>query len=660
MKTKIITVFVVLAVLPFVPAVAHADEPELTVPPETQAQSENKGTGTQRKEHIDEIVVTATRLKTSEREVGSSVTVITADQIRQQQKITVLDVLKDVPALDVVQSGGPGTQASVFIRGAKSEHTLVLMDGVEMNDPSSAGRSFDFADLMVGNIERIEIVRGPQSTLYGSDAMGGVINIITKKGTGKPSGFVSAEGGSFKTFTERAGISGGTGLINYSFGISRLDTDGISAADEKDGNREKDGYENTTFSTRLGITPAKNFDADLILRYINTEADIDNSGGAGGDDPNNTADTKQLFLRTQARLSLFDDLWEQKLGFSLSDHSRDYRNDIDADHPSDLDRSSYDGQILKFDWQHNLYLHESNTLTLGIETEKEKAKSSYYSESAYGPYTSTFAEENARTSGYYLQDQIKTWNDWFTTLGIRLDDHSDFGTKTTYRLASSYLIRQTSTRLKGSYGTGFKAPSLYQLFSLYGDQDLEPEKGTGWDAGVEQIFYHELITLGITYFKNDFDDLIDFDSGTSKYVNVAKAETKGVETYLSARPSDDLTLRVSYTYTDTKDKDTGEKLLRRPKNKASFDANYRFLGKGNTNLEVLYVGKRDDYDYSSWPAARVTLGGYTLVNLAASYDVTRNIQVTGRVNNLFDKYYQEVFGYGTPGISGYAGIKCSF
>jgi vitamin B12 transporter len=660
MRKRMVTAVVVLALFSVAPSVATAEEAGLTAAQQTSVQSDNKETAAQGKEKIDEIVVTATRLETAEREVGSSITVITADQIRKQQKTTVLEVLRDVPALDVVQSGGPGRETSVFIRGAKSEHTLVLVDGVEMNDPSSAGRSFDFADLTVDNIERIEVVRGPQSTLYGSDAIGGVINIITKKGTGKPSGFVSAEGGSFKTFTESAGISGGTGLINYSLGISRLDTDGISAADEKDGNHEKDGYENTTFSTRLGITPAKNFDADFILRYINAEADIDNSGGAGGDDPNNTADTRQLFLRTQARLSLFDDLWEQKIGMSLSDHHRQYDNPIDAEHPDDSDHSTYDGQVLKFDWQHNLHLHESNTLTLGVETEKEKAKSSYYSESAYGPYTSTFAEESARTTGYYLQDQIRAWDAWFTTLGARLDDHSRFGTKTTYRIASSYLVRQTSTRFKGSYGTGFKAPSLYQLYSVYGDQDLDPEKSTGWDAGVEQMFYHERLTLGITYFSNDFDNLIDFDSATSKYVNVAKAESKGVETYLSAQPSDDLTLRVSYTYTDTEDKTTGKELLRRPKNKSSFDANYRFLGKGNVNLEVLCVGKRDDYDYSSWPAARVRLGSYTLVNLAASYDIAEHIRLLGRVDNLFDKEYEEVSGYGTPGISGYAGIRLSF
>ncbi len=659
MKSEYIVAIVLLALLFVAPSVVAAQESELTKAPETTKQSDNKEKKA-KEEKTEEIVVTATRIETPSREVGSSVTVITNQQIEERQNTTVLEVLRTVPALDVVQSGGPGGQTSVFIRGAKSEHTLVLIDGIEMNDPMEPGRSYDLANLTTDNIERIEIIRGPQSTLYGSDAIGGVINIITKRGKGKPSGFVSAEGGSFNTFREKAGVSGDNKWANYSLGISRWDTDGISAANEKDGNHEKDDYENTSISTKLGVTPAENFNADFVLRYINAKADIDNYGGVGGDDPNNTADLEQLFFRTQARLSLFNDLWEQKLGFSLTDLDRDYRNYSDADHPADLSRDSYDGQTLKFDWQHNLYLHETNTLTLGVENEKEKGESDYYSESAWGPYTSTFKKKTARTTGYYLQDQVKLWDSWFTTLGVRLDDHSRFGSETTYRIASAYLVRQTGTKLKGTYGTGFKAPTLYQLYSQYGDKNLDPEESTGWDIGVEQSLFDKKLILGATYFSNEFDELIEFESGTSKYINVAKAEARGVEVFASARPIDDLTLRASYTYTDTEDKATGKDLLRRAKNKLGFDVNYRFIGKGNVNLGLVYVGKRDDNDYSTWPAKRVELNDYVLVNLAASYDITKNIQIFGRAENLLDEDYEEVKGFGTPGISAYAGIKLSF
>jgi vitamin B12 transporter len=663
MRRESIIAMVLLALLFVAPSVAAAQESELTKAPETTKQSDNKEKKAKKEEKTEEVVVTATRIETASREVGSSITVITNQQIEERQNTTVLEVLRTVPSLDVVQLGGPGGQTSVFIRGAKSEHTLVLIDGVEMNDPITPGRSYDFANLTTDNIESIEIIRGPQSTLYGSDAIGGVINIITKKGKGKPRGFVSAEGGSFNTFREKAGVSGGNQWANYSLGISRWDTNGISAANEKDGNHEKDDYENTSISTRLGVTPTENSDADFVLRYINARADIDNYGGVGGDDPNNTADLEQLFFRTQVRLSLFNDLWEQKLGFSLTDLDRDYHNDTDADHPSDLDRSSYYGKILKFDWQHNLYLHETNTLTLGIENEEEKGKSKYYSESAWGPYTSNFKEKIAQTTGYYLQDQIKLWDSWFTTLGVRLDDHSRFGSETTYRITSAYLIQQTGTKLKGSFGTGFKAPTLYQLYSQYGNQNLDPEESTGWDIGVEQSLFDKKLILGATYFSNEFDELIEFvgyESGTSKYINVAEAEARGVEVFASVCPIDDLTFLASYTYTDTEDKATGKDLLRRAKNKFGLDVNYRFIGKGNVNLGLVYVGKRDDNDYSSWPAKRVELDDYLLANLAASYDITRNIQIFGRAENLLDEDYEEVKGFGTPGISAYAGGKLSF
>jgi vitamin B12 transporter len=609
---------------------------------------------------LDELVVTATKVETPAKEVGSSITVITKRQIEEQQQSTVLDVLRSVPSLDIVQSGGLGRTTSVFIRGADSEHTLVLIDGVEMNDPISAGRSFDFANLTTDNIDRIEILRGPQSTLYGSDAIGGVINIITKTGEGKPDGFFSVEGGSLKSFREAGGFYGGNKRIRYSLGFSRQDTDGISAAGEKYGNTEKDGYGNTSVSGKLGITPAHNLNVDVIFRRIDAKADLDNNGGIGGDDPNSTTSSTEHYFRTQARLLLFHNIWDQKIGFSLTNNSRAYKNDVDAAHPNDSNQSSYDGNIYKFDWQNNFNIHRTNILTAGLETEEEKGKSDYYSMSAYGPYSSIFKEKTARTNGYYLQDQVKLWGSWFTTLGVRLDDHSRFGTESTYHIASAYVFEKSGTKIKGSYGTGFKAPSLYQLYSTYGDQNLKPEESTGWDAGIEQSFICERLTIDATYFNNNFENLVEFNSATYRYTNVAKAKTRGIEFSASIHASETLIFRGSYTFTDAKDKETGLDLLRRARNKAGFDANYRFMGKGNINFNLIRVGKRADISYSSHPASRVETAGYVLANVAGSYDLTKHFQVIGRVNNLLNRDYEEVVGFGTPGVSAFGGIKVSF
>ena len=635
----------ILAVLFVMPTAVSAQDDEKT---------RDKGI-----EKIEEIVVTATRTEIPVGEIPSSITVISSKEIERKQKASVLEVLRGLPALDIVRSGGEGRTTSVFIRGAKSEHTLVLVDGVEMNDPISPGRSFDFANLTTDDIERIEIIRGPQSTLYGSDAIGGVINIITKKGKDKPGGFFSTEAGSYNTFREKAGLSGGNGFFNYSLGMSRTDTDGISAAGEKYGNTEKDGYENTSMSTRLGLTPAENLSLDLILRYIDARSDIDNAGGTGGDDPNHTYETKQFFLRTEAKVSLFDDVWEQKLGFSLTDHERKDNNDKDASHPDDLLRSSFDSRMTKFDWQHDFYLHETNTLTVGLETEKEEGKSDYYSESAWGPYTSTFDKKSARTTSYYLQDQVKLGG-FFANAGVRLDEHSRFGTATTYRVGAAYLFKDAGAKIKATYGTGFKAPSLFQLFSSYGDESLEPEKSAGWDVGIEKSLWEDGLTLGATYFRNDFENLVEFDSATSKYMNIGEAVSKGVELFATVRPTKSLSVQASYTYTDTEDMATGKELLRRAKYKTGLDVNYRFLESGDLNLGIMYVGKREDNDYTTWPAKRVELAGYTLVNLAASYEITKNVQVFGRVENLLDEDYEEAKGFGTSGISAFGGVKLSF
>ncbi len=609
---------------------------------------------------LEPTIVTATKLETPAREVASSVTVITKEEIKSKQQPNVLEILRTVPGLDVVQSGGHGQQTSVFMRGANSEHTLVLIDGIEINDPSSPNRVFDFASLTTDNIERIEVVRGPESTLYGSDALGGVINIITKRGQGKPRLTVSTEGGSYKTHQEKIGLSGGNDLVNYTLFTSYLDTDGISSAGEDYGNDERDGYENVTASARIGLTPSDNFDIDFILRFTDTETDLDAFNGPGGDDPNYRSDYQSLALRTEARLLLFNELWEQKLGLSLTDYDRDTRDDKDAVRPNDAVRSSFKSNLYKIDWQNNLYLHKTNTLTVGIEYEEEELDVEDFQDQSwmFAPTTEEY-DEKTNTTGYYLQDQIKLWDSFFTTLGIRHDDHEEFGSHTTYRIASTYSFKQTGTKIHATWGTGFKAPSLAYLYDpSSGNPDLDPEKSKGWDVGIDQPFWNNRASISLTYFENDFEDLIILDYSTWPAIakNINEAKTKGVELGFTLNPLTDLLLSLSYTYTDAVEEETGDQLLRRPRNKFSANINYKFLDRGNANLNILYVGERDDY--VGWSVSE--LASYTVVNLAVSYKLTDDFRLFGRVDNLFDEEYEEVWGYGTAGIGGYAGAEYTF
>ncbi|UCC38389.1 MAG: TonB-dependent receptor [Candidatus Aminicenantes bacterium] len=610
-----------------------------------------------------DIVVTATRIETPAKEIASSVTVITREDLEQTKKTTLLEALQEVLGVATFQNGPVGGAASVLLRGANSEHTLILMDGVELNDPISPARSFDLAHLTLENVERIEILRGPQSTLYGSDALAGVVNIITKIGEGKPRFHLSSLGGSYDTFQSNAGISGNTRIMAYSLGISYFKSEGLSAASTNyDGNTEKDGYRNFTFSGRLNFHPLKNLDIDFILRISKTKTEIDNFGGAYGDDPNSTQEYDALFLKTQIRSLHLKNRWEQKLGISLVDYDRRHKNLLDTTHPFDSENGLFKSKLFKIDWQNNFFLHESNTLTLGIDHQQEQGESEYRSEGFWGPFSSIFPLKRAHTTGFYLQDQIRISSRFFATTGIRLDKHSQFGTSLTYRLAPAYLIENTGTKFKATLGTGFKSPSLYQLYAPgtswgpIGNDDLAPEKCIGLDFGFEQEIVDGKILFGATYFQNNYKDLIDFDFSKG-YLNIGRAESKGAEFFIITRPLNNLTVKTDYTLTEAKDKDTDTHLLRRPKHKFTASLNYHFIGKGTLNLSFIHVGKREDMDFSTWPSVRVNLSGYSLLNAAISFDITSRIQVFSRLDNIFDQEYEMIKGYGTPRFSAYGGFK---
>lgn len=613
-----------------------------------------------------EIVVTATRLETPSKEIASSITVISREELERMKKTTVLDALQEALGVYTIQYGPAGGAASVFLRGANSEHTLILMDGVELNDPITPSRSFDLAHLTLENIERIEILRGPQSTLYGSDAIGGIINIITRQGHGEPRFHLSTYGGSYGTFAGSAEISGSTNKIHYSFAASRFRTNGYSAASPLyEGNKEADGYSNLTLSGRFGYRPFNNLGFDFTVRAINTKVDIDNSGGAYGDDPNNTQEYDALFFRGQMRALLLNNRWEQKLGLSLVNYNRRHENPTDTVHPFDLENGSFKSYLFKADWQNNFFIHETNTLTFGIEHQQEQGESEYNSDGIWGPYSSVFPSKRAYTTGIYIQDQIRVADQFFATAGIRRDIHSQFGTWTTYRLAPAYFIEKTRTKLKATYGTGFKSPSLYQLYAPetflgpIGNKYLKPEKSTGWDAGIEQNFFQDKLVLAATYFSNSYKNLIDFDFALG-YINIGKASSKGAEISLQARPTSGLSIAAFYTRTEAKDEDTDTSLLRRPRHKFSATLNFQFIEKANINLSLIHIGERNDMDFSVFPYARIILPGYTLLNAALSYDLIQNVQVFCRLDNIFNEKYEVIKGYGTPGFSAYGGINILF
>lgn len=607
---------------------------------------------------MEPLVVSVTRMDVPFNEVAGSVQVITREELEAKQVKNVGDALRGLAGLDVNRSGGTGKLTDIYSRGTNSNHTLILIDGVEMNDPMTVGRAYDLAQLSADNIDRIEFLEGPQGTLYGSDAVGGVINIVTRKGTQDKHVSVGVEGGSFGTFLQTLQMSGAEKWMNLSLGVSHAKTGGISAASGT-GNDEKDGNDDTNISARLGIEPSKIWSAEVITRNINSKTDLDNGAGAGMDDPNYTAISRQAFLRGQFNLHLFDGMWNQKAGFSYSDQDNVSTNEIDTVHPLDSSRSEFRGKVYTYDWLSEIRIADINRLQIGVDHQEEKGDSESTSNSAFGNFTSLINEQRTGVTSYFAQNQIRLW-DTTLSLGGRLDDHRSFGTQPTFRAAAAHEIKALGTKIKASYGTGFKAPSLFQLYSSFGNSNLGAEKSEGWDAGIDQKLFDGRTSIGGLYFSNRLDNLIDFDNVTFKYKNTVGAEIQGAEFFASARPIDRVFTRVKYTYMETKDVTARAPLIRRARSKLGADVGLSLAPGLNTDVNVNYVGPRDDLDFSNFPPTRTELKAYTVTNLGVTYRVMKFLEVNGRVQNIFNAQYEEILGFGTPGISGFVGAKLTY
>ncbi len=610
-----------------------------------------------------DLVVTATRVETPERKVGSSVTIVRVDELVRTGRTFVLDALEAVLGLSSVRNGGPGATASVSIRGANSEHTLFLLDGVELNDPINPSRSYDVSHLPLSQVERIEILRGPQGLLYGSDAIGGVVNIITRAGRGRPRFTLASSADSLGSLAADVSLAGSGAKTDYSLALFHERTAGLSAASSAyAGNVEKDGYRNLSLAARFGFAPTPATSLTFTVRSSMARTEIDNFGGPGGDDPNNLQDYASLLVRGQYRGLSRGGRWERTVSLSWLGARRDNENPADPAHPDEWDEGLYRSGIGKLDWQNNFFLHPSNTLTAGLELERETGRSEYVSGSAFGPYETSFPSTHASTVGVYLLDHWEAKDRFFVTAGVRADRHSRAGTALTFRVAPAYLIAATGTRLKATLGTGFKSPSLYQLFApatIYGpvgNPSLQAERAVSWDAGLEQSLAAGRVTVGLTRFESSFRDLVDFDFAAG-YVNIRRARTRGLEVSAEARPEDGLRLSVSYTRLAARDRDADAELLRRPRDKFSAEAGLRLFGRFDLAAHALWVGRRFDQDFSAYPYERVALPGYVLLGAALSTPVGPRLELFVRVENILDARYETVWGYGTPGLTARTGFR---
>ena len=610
-------------------------------------------------------VITATKLETPIEEVASSVTVITAAEIERRQARTVTDVLADVPGLRLAQLGPIGRQTSVFTRGANSNQTLVLIDGQEAADPSAANGAFDFAHLTVTNIERIEVVRGPAATLYGSNAIGGVINIITKKGGKTPHGNAWLEAGSHGTFNQGGGFSGALGKFHAAGSVQHLATDGQDITPKRlRGNLppEADAYDNLTTAVKLGVDPVENLGLNFTGRFTRAIADFE----PVIEDPNAETTTHQYFARLESKAQFFDGFWQPKLGaaYTRSERSTQDRPDsISQTRVSTFDR----GDRRKIDMQNDLHLFEGNVLTIGGEQQRESMHETTFSDfpGPFGPFTINGTTNAAATTGsWYLQDQFRLFDRFTGALSGRIDDHSRFGRHDTGRAAGAYRHTETDTKLTASYGTGFRAPALYELFGFTannfggtyrGNPRLKPETSKSWDAGFEQTLFDKRASFGSTYFHTDTANLVV--CGITTCNNVFNAESWGAENFVRFDVTKELRVGTSHTYTRSIDASKNEDLLRRPKHKADARVTWLPLAGAELTAGVSYTGSQRDVTVDGgnhYP------GGYTLVNLAGSYRPIEHVKLYIRVDNVFDRRYEVADGFRGPGVNGFAGILAEY
>jgi vitamin B12 transporter len=632
MKKIVSGVFAGLLVLP---ALLRASDTNDVV------SSENSGTN--QITTLPEITITATRVPATTEDTPDSATVISAGQIAQSQQHLVTDVLRGQPGVEVARTGQPGSLDGVFLRGADNNQTLVLVDGIRVNN--AFNNEFDFSQLAVDNIERIEILRGPQSTLYGSEAAGGVINIVTKNGGGPASGWLESEYGSFNTLLERGGFSAGAGKLSAT-------ADGSYASSDND--RINSDYEQYHFDGHAHYDFSDRFSATLLATYFHN-----NDGDAGDiytDDPTARVKTENFLTG----LTLDADptsWWNSKLILSHS-HERG-----DFDQPANVENffTDYFSQTVaqrnQADFQNVFTLSDRHTILVGGTF--ENTSGNFSADGTYGP---SALAKTINTRSAYAQYSFTPVERVTLTAGGRADDSSSFGTHETYQFGGRFTAPRTETIFRANVGTAFRAPSISDLyFPGYSNPNLKPEESFGWDAGFEQPLLKNKLRFGATFFHNDFDNLIQYDGATFSPENIGRARTYGVETFVSWQVLTNLTARASYTWLKTEDLDTGTELIRRPENSGSVDLDWKICPKLEADADALFVGRRADenFDDPSLPS-NVTDSSYTKLDLSLRWHAQKHLEIFARAENLLDEHYQEAFGYPALGRGFYGGLRLQF
>ncbi len=612
---------------------------------------------------LEEIVVAANRSPRRLDTIGSSVTLISRADIENAQAVAVSDLLTRMPGVSFSRNGGVGGTTSLRIRGAETDQTIVIIDGVKLNDPGSTGGGYNFANLLTGDIDRIEILRGAQSTLWGSQAIGGVVNIISTQPTKPIEASAEVEGGSHGTGSGKLAAGGTSDRVTWRVAGSYFTEDGISAFIN---GAETDGYQNTGASGRLRYDVTDDVSVDLRTVYSKGKTQFDGfpPPAFAFADTLEYGRTEEFLGYAGVTFALLNGRLKNRVAYAYTDTNRDNFNPDQAVTPVTFDAA---GKNKRWEYQGSFAVADGVDAVFGAEHEKSSFRTA--SPSAFTPNPTPAADDVSITSGYG-QVQAEVVAGLTLTGGLRYDSHDTFGSRLLGQAASAWSINDGDTVLRASFGQGFKAPTLYQLHSIYGNTALDPEKADSLDAGITHRMFDDMVSVVATGFYRKTRNQIDFVScpGANPlctpgkpgvYDNIASTKAKGVELE-SKVEIEGLEVKANYTYTRTENTSVGSanrgrELARRPKHAANLSATYEWPWDISTGVALRYVGKTFDNAANSF-----VLRDYTVIDLRASWSITENVELYGRIENLFDEVYSTTRNYSSPRRGGFAGVRAQF
>ncbi|HXT81504.1 MAG TPA: TonB-dependent receptor [Acetobacteraceae bacterium] len=648
---------IVALLIAILPAVALADEPPSSLP---------------------DVVVTATRLPTPEADVPAGVTVVTRAEIQQRGYNTLVDALSAVPGVRVSQAGGPGGQASVFIRGTNSNHVLVLRDGMPINDASDPTGAFDFGKDTLSDIARIEVIRGPMAALYGSGAIGGVINLISLRGT-EPGPHFTADlaGGYPATVRAAATATGLQGPFDYALSAESQSQRGYDTIPQRMDNYTgtPQGYRDRVGMVNLGYTPIEGTRLSLLFRARQAIFGFDTLGLSPPptfDTANSSGSADSLLARVGVTSALFNGVYETSLFLG---HLQEDRHFTELFDPRDPNQASSDDRYHAYrtdlQWNNTVHLDDllhapalsASALTFGFERTEDRAKVRLNEANLFGPFNEN-VDATATDNAIYAGLQGTLW-DKLTVTGQVRQDWVLNDAPTTWRLGAVFDVPRLATRFKAAYGTAFRAPSLFDRFGVsqffVGNPNLLPESAQGWEVGFATTLpgagRPDMFFGGITYFNEQIRDLITTPIMTP--INIGSAHIQGVEAEVTVHPANWLSIQATYTFTDAQDADQGTRLLRRPQNAASLDVTVTPLTGLKIVGELVYTGAFHDilYDNSDSLVGVGTSQHGTIANVSITYDVAPHVQLYVDARNVLYSRFEPVNGFQTPGPTVLAGMR---